>query len=304
MKAIQLQTYGGPEALRVSEIAIPHPAPGQVLVKVWATSLNPIDPIRASGALKATFPLRFPFVPGGDFSGVVDAVGEGVTGWRPGDAVYGHSIMGGAYAERIAVDGNWLEKKPSNLTHVEAAAIAVVGQTAMQAVEATGLRAGQTILVHGAGGAVGGIAVQLAHRAGATVLATASAADAARVVSYGASTVLGRGEPIEAPVGGVDAVIDAVGGQLQNQLFAHIKPNGVLVALNQPPSQEEAERHGIRALMIRTETSRQSLSALRDLVEAGEVLPHVADTASLWHVEDVWRRYVRGALKGKIVFTT
>ncbi len=301
MKVIELQTYGNADALRLVEWPIPVAGPGQVLVRIAATTFNPIDPKRASGDLKAVFPLHFPFVPGGDFSGVVEVVGLGVPQRFIGEAVYGYVAEGGAYAEWIAVDASKVAAKPAGLSHAEAASLALVGQTAMQAVEAAQVTAGQTILVHGAGGAVGSIVVALASRIGATVIGTASARDAERLRTNGLDRLIERGAPFDDLAGQVDAVIDTVGGELQRRSFDALKPGGILVALSQPPSQDEAALRGLSAVMLSTETSTAHLDALRVRIDMGAIVPRVARHYPLAEVAQAWRDAVAGGTDGKLV---
>ncbi|EOH6072773.1 NADP-dependent oxidoreductase [Burkholderia cenocepacia] len=302
MKVIELQSYGGADALHLAEYSNPTVGPGQVLVRVVATSFNPIDPKRASGALKAIFPLRFPFVPGGDVSGIVEMVGVGATGYAVGDAVYGYTADGGAYAEYIAIDATKIAKKPANLSHMEAASLALVGQTATQAVEAAGVEKGRVVLIQGAGGAVGSIAVQLAHRIGARVIGTASPNDAERLLSYGADQIISRDTPFEDQVAKVDAVIDTVGEEVQARSLKVLKPGGILVALSQPPSQDEAARQGVRAVMLLTETSTANLDTLRERIESGDVIPFLGRSYPLADVPQAWREAADGKTKGRIVF--
>ena len=133
-------------------------------MRIAATSFNPVDPKRTSGMMRQIFPLQFPFTPGGDFSGVVEAVGGELTEFKPGNAVIGYSMAGGGYAEFIATDANNVARKPKSVSDVEAASLALVAQTALQMLDRAGVKQGQTVPIHGAGGAVGGVAVQVAHR--------------------------------------------------------------------------------------------------------------------------------------------
>lgn len=304
MKAIELSRYGGPEALSEVERPRPEPGPGQVLVRIAATSLNPIDPKRASGAMRQIFPLTFPFVPGGDFSGIVEVAGSGVDAWRPGDEVYGYDAEGGAYAEWIAVDADKIATKPRRINHIEAASLALVGQTAAQALDAAGLETGRTVLIHGAGGAVGGVAVQLAHLRGATVIALARAADADRLRSYGADQVLDYdATPFERVVTGVDAVIDTVGGDVQQRSFGVLKPGGILVATSQPPVEAAAAKTGARAIMLATTTTTANLNALARWIDDGSVVPFVDRSYPLEEVAQAWREASQRHVNGKIVLT-
>lgn len=242
MKAIQIKQYGGEEQLEMVEAPKSRAGAGQVVVRIVATSFNPVEPNRASGNMRQIFPLQFPFTPGGDFSGVVDSVGQGVTEFRIGDEVIGYSMAGGAYAEFIAIDAQKVAMKPTTVGHIEAASLALVAQTAIQMLDRAGVEKGSTVLIHGAGGAVGSVVVQVAHQRGATVIGTASARSLERVKGYGSDRVLDyAAAPFENSVKDVDAVLDTVGGAVQQRSYAVVKQGGALVAINQPPSEEEAK---------------------------------------------------------------
>jgi len=303
MKAIQLKQYGGPEQLVLTEVPKPQAKPGQVVVRIFATSFNPVDPKRTSGDMRQVFPIEFPFIPGGDFSGVIDSIGEGVGDFEVGDEVYGYSMPGGAYAEFVAVDPGVVARKPVSLNHVEAASLALVAQTASQALSEAKPSAGQTILIHGAGGAVGGVAVQLAHQTGARVIATASAESQARVRQYGADQVIDyKSTPFESIVKDVDVVLDTIGGDVQQRSFSVLKPGGLLLAMTQPPSQEKAAEHHVRAMMLFTKPAAANLQTLAAQIDAGKIKPFVGKTAPLSSVAKVWADLRKQHVEGKIVF--
>src|SRR3989441_2935965 len=176
MKAVRLLEYGG--QLVFNDLATPTIARDEILVKVKSTAVNHLDLVEASGTARQILPIDLPWIPGHEFSGVVEQIGSDVAAWAPGDAVFGANEMGGAYAEYLAVKPALIVRKPSNLSFEEAASVPVAGQTAWQGLFTHGhLKKGQTILIHGGAGAVGAYAVQLASHAGATVIATASGAD-------------------------------------------------------------------------------------------------------------------------------
>ncbi len=303
MKAIQIKQYGGEEELQLVEVPKPRAGAGQVVVQIAATSFNPIEPKRTSGNMRQTFPLQFPFIPGGDFSGVVDSAGEGVTEFRAGDEVFGYSIAGGAYAEFIAIDAWKIARKPKSVGHVEAASLALVGQTAIQMLDRAGVAKDSTVLIHGAGGAVGSVAVQVAHQRGATVIGTASARSLERVKGYGADRVLDyAAAPFENSLRDLEVVLDTVGGEVQQRSYAVLKRGGALVAINQPPSEEEAKKHDVTASMLVTATSTASLQTVAAMIDAGTIKPFVAKVYPLSEVAQAWRDAESKKFEGKIVF--
>lgn len=301
MKAVVLKQYGGAEALAFVDRADPLAGPDQVVVRQHATTFNPFDMKLASGVLKAAIPLECPFVPGGDVSGVIEAVGEGVEDLRVGDAVFGYSAPGGAYAEQIAVAADAVTRKPASLDFADTAALALVGQTAAQALDATGVGAGDTLVVIGAGGSVGSVIVQLASDAGIDVVAIAEGRDAERLQQIGATATLNRGYTAADAPTDANAVIDAVGGEGQLAALAMLREGGILVALNQPPSQEEAERRGVRATLVRTATTKASLDTLRERIEGGTVRPFIGKRYTLADAAQAWRDAAAGATSGKLV---
>ncbi len=305
MKAIQLSEYGNEQSLKEVQVADPAAGEGQVVVDIHAASINPLDLKLASGAMRQMMPLTFPWVPGIDFSGVVKAAGPGVTSFGEGDEVFGCWMSGGAYAERIAIGQEQLELKPRSVGHVEAASLSLVAQTAMQAIESAGLKSGQTILILGAGGAVGSVAVQIAHRLGAHIIASAASDSADRLRSFGADEVLDyKTTPFENVAHEVDAVLDGVGGDAQQKAFAALKRGGLLVALTQPPSPEQADKYGVRALMLQTDSSAASLKTLAKRIDAGEIKPTVAKTYFLSEAAQAWKDLQTMHPQGKLVLAT
>ena len=302
MQAIQVNEYGGPEQLKVVEVHKPIAQRGQVVVRVHAASFNPVDAKQVSGKMREVFPLIFPYFPGFDFSGVIDSVAENISGYQPGDIVYGTS-NGGAYAEFVAVEVNKISPKPRNLSHVEAASLGVVAQTALQALDHAHLEAGQTILIQGASGSVGSAAVQLAKARGAHVIASGSAASLERLRSYGADQVLDyKTTPFESVASNVDAVLDGVGGEVQQRSYAVLKPGGYLIAITQPPSPAEAQKHGVHAMFFSTDSSIDTLQKLTPLIESGQLKPHVAKTYPLNAASQAWQDIAIDRPDGKVVF--
>lgn len=290
MKAIQLHSYGAADQLRYEEIPTPQAGPGQVLVRVRAASVNPMDSKSASGALRQQFPLTFPWTPGNDFAGAVAAVGAGVTTVKPGQDVYGTSSGGGAYAEYVVAQADAVAPKPATLSFAEAAAVPVVALTAWQGLMQGGqLKAGQTVLIHGGAGAVGAYAVQFAHQLGAHVLATAAKEDLDFVRSLGADEVIDyHATRFETVAKNVDVVFDLVGGDTQQRSFAVLKPGGYLVATTQPPSAEEAAQHGVHGVMFQMKPSAEDLARVARQLDTGTLKFDVARTYPLAQAGQAW----------------
>ncbi len=289
MKAVRLLEYGG--QLMFTDVATPTMARDEILVKVKSTAVNHIDLVKASGTARQILPIDLPWIPGHEFSGVVEQIGSGVAAYAPGDAVFGTSAMG-AYAEYLAVKPAVIARKPSNLSFEEAASVPVASQTAWQGLFTHGhLEKGQTILIHGGAGAVGGYAVQLALQAGATVIATARGADEAYLTSIGASRVIDyRTAQFEKVLREkVDVVFDLIGGDTQQRSFLVLKEGGRLVATTQPVSQEANARHRVSGAMMRLAPSADGLGRIARLLEEGTIRPDVATVYALQDAAQAWK---------------
>src|ERR1700724_1394179 len=277
MKAVRLLEYGG--ELVFNDVPMPAIAPDEILVKIRSTAVNHLDLVKAAGTARQILPIDLPWIPGHEFSGLVEQIGSDVAGCAPGDAVFGANETGGAYAEYLAVKPALIAKKPSNLSFEEAASVPVAAQTAWQGLFTHAhLEKGQTILIHGGAGAVGAYAVQLASQAGATVIATASGDDEAYLNSIGASRVIDYREAQFEKVlrEKVDVVFDLVGGDAQKRSFLVLKEGGHLVVATQPVSQEETARHRVSGAMMRLAPSGDGLGRIARLLEEGTIRPDVA----------------------------
>jgi len=297
MKAIRLLEFGGP--LVFDDVPAPAIARNEVLVKIKSTAVNHLDLVKASGALRQILPIDLPWIPGHEFSGVVEQVGSDVADYAPGDAVFGTSELG-AYAEFLAVKPATIVKKPSNLSFEEAASVPVASETAWEGLFTHGhLEKGQTILIHGGAGAVGAYAVQLASHAGATVIATASGDDEAYIKSIGASRVINyREAPFEKILGEkVDVVFDLIGGDTQTRSFLVLKEGGHLISATQPVSQEETARYHVSGEMMRLAPSVGMLGRIARLLEEGAIRSDVATVYALKDAAQAWRD-VAGKLPG------
>jgi NADPH:quinone reductase-like Zn-dependent oxidoreductase len=289
MKAVRLLEYGG--QLVFNDVPTPTIARDEILVKVKSTAVNHVDLVEASGAVRQIFPIDLPWIPGREFSGVVEQAGSDVAACAPGDAVFGTGEMG-AYAEYLAVKPAAIVSKPSNLTFEEAASVPVASQTAWQGLFTHGhLEKGQTILIHGGAGAVGAYAVQLASHAGANVIATASGDDEAYLKSIGASRVIDyrRAQFEKVLREKVDVVFDLIGGDTQKRSFLVLKEGGHLVAATQPVSQEETAKHRVSGAMMRLAPSGDGLGRIARLLEEGAIRPDVAAVYTLQDAAQAWK---------------
>ena len=290
MKAIQLHNYGTSKDLKIEEINKPTITDDQVLVKVYAASVNQFEIKLASGAMKDIMPLHFSWIPGSDFAGVIEAVGKNVTGFKAGDEVYGNTAAAGGYAEYLAADTDKIALKPASLDWVQAASIPVVALTAYQAMFLHGkLEAGQTVLIHGAAGGVGAYAVQFAKNAGAKVVATSSTGDRDFVRSLGAEKVIDyKNEKFEDHVQDADLVLDTIGGDTQQRSYAVLKKGGRLVATSQPPKKEDAEKYGVNAMMMQMKANSEDLNEIAVLFANGNLKVDIAKIYSLDRASEAW----------------
>ena len=277
MKAVAMHAYGGPEVLKYEDAARPDPATGEVLVRVHAAAVNPVDWKVRAGHLRGFLNYSLPLIPGWDLSGVVEATGAGVTDWKQGDAVYARPDLrrNGAYAEYIAVRASELGHKPRSIDHVQASAIPLACLTAWQALfDAGGLKAGQRVLIHAAAGGVGTFAVQLAKWKGAHVVGTASERNHAFLRELGADEVIDYTKTnFEEVVRDVDVVLDTLAGQTRDRSWNVLKKDGILVSILGQPSPDDAARHGVRAAGVFVEPNQSQLGEIAKLVDSGKLRP-------------------------------
>ena len=302
MRAIRFHDYGGPEVLVLDRVERPTPKDGEVLVKVHAAGVNPLDWKIRAGYLKQFMPIQLPFIPGNDVAGTVEALGSGVTGFAPGQAVYGN-VMGGGYAEYVAVPADKLVSKPERLSFEEAAAVPVGALTARYAlVDLADVQAGQTVLIHGGAGGVGLFAVQMARAMGAHVIATASAGNLDFVRSLGAETVIDyHATQFETVARDVDMVLDTIGGEVEARSWQVLKKGGILVSIVGQPSEEQAATHGVRAAAVRTAFTGEQLRAINALIEDGKVKPEVGPMFPLAEAAKAQTLSQEGHGRGRIV---
>ena len=305
MKAVCIYSHGGPEVLRYQDSPRPRPQAGEVLVRVHAAGVNPVDWKIREGKLHDLLGHTFPLVLGWDVSGVVESLGHGTTRLRVGDAVFSKPDIArdGAYAEFIVIKETEIALKPATIDHVHAAALPLAGLTAWQALfETAGLVAGQRVLIHAAAGGVGNIAVQLAKWKGAYVIGTASAKNHDFLRKLGVDQVVDHeSEAFEDVVAPVDAVLDTIGGDTQARSMKVLKPGGFLVSTVSPLSTKLAAEHQVRGKFIFTESNAVQLAELARLVDSGKLIAYVETILPLSAAKRAQELSQRGHTCGKLV---
>jgi NADPH:quinone reductase-like Zn-dependent oxidoreductase len=277
-----------------------------VVVKVYATSVNPIDWKIRAGHLKGFRDYPLPFILGWDVSGVVESAGAGVTQWKPGDEVYGRPDLGrpGAYAEFIAVKEGELARKPRKLDHVRAAAIPLAGLTAWQALfDAGGLQAGQKVLIHAAAGGVGHLGIQLAKVRDLYVAGTASGRNQDFLKQLGCDLPIDyESSAFEDLVRDYDVVVESMGGEVRKRSWKVLKKGGIVVCLiGPPPSEDDAKAHGVRATVIWAQTKPDQLDEMAKLADSGQVRPEIAAVFPLRDAAKAHKMSETEHVRGKIV---
>ena len=302
MKAIRAQQYGNPDVLRLEEVADLTPSKGQVLIQLAGSVINPIDWKVLSGAMKQFIPLPLPYTPGVEVAGTVIALGEGVDTFSLGDEVFGFIGITGGYATQAVADADRLVLKPNSLSLLEASGVPAAALTAWQALhEHAAIKAGQRVLIQGAAGGVGSLAVQLARIAGAEVIATASAHNHDYLHALGATQLIDyRHEAFEKVVSDIDIVIDLVGGETQARSWSVLKKGGVLVSPVSAPSEEAARSIGATGKRFATRSDGKQLAQIADLFNRGALNMEV-ETMSLSRAADALQRSLAGHTRGKIV---
>ena len=308
MKAVRFHEFGGPEVLRYEDVDRPRPAAAQVLIRVAATSFNPVDAAIRSGFLQQVFPVALPHTPGIDVAGTIAEIGEGVARWSVGEAVVGFLPMteDGASAEFVLAPAELLTGAPTSIPLVDAAALPSTSLSAWQALlEQADLKAGQRVLVNGAGGGVGGYALQLAKQAGATVIATASprsrdaveALGADQIVDYTATAVT---EAISEPVEVVLNLVNAPESDLAG-LTDLVSDGGVLVSTTSPVRDDPGR--DVRSVRLFVRSDAGQLATIVERVDSGELRVDVSERFPLSEIARVHELGEAGKFRGKVILT-
>ncbi len=306
MKAVQIRSYGGVEVLEVNnDVAKPSASEGQVLVEVYAASLNPFDWKVREGMTKGYLNLEFPILMGGDFAGVIKELGQNVFGFKVGDEVFGQAAAygggSGSFAELAVANTDKIAVKPNGLDFLQAASLPLVGVSALQALEThINLKKDQKILIIGGAGGIGSIAIQIAKALGAYAAASAGSDDLDYVKSLGADEVYDYKENFWEKIHEFDAVFDTAGKET-DKAFRVVKKGGVVVWMTGNPDLELAKKLEVQAIAQNSEGNRERLTRLAQLVQDGKVKAQVDKVFSLDEVKEAFTHLETGHPRGKAV---
>jgi NADPH:quinone reductase-like Zn-dependent oxidoreductase len=306
MKAVQIRHYGGRDQLKLQNVPLPELRDTDVLVKVHAAAVNPVDWKIREGMLVEMLPHQLPLTLGWDFAGEIVAIGEKVNALQVGQAVYARPdiVRNGSYAEYIAVDASEVAAKPDSLNWQAAAAVPLTALTAWQALyDIAGLKQGDKVLIHAGAGGVGGFAIQLAKVRGAYVFSTTSTANVDYVKSLGADEVIDYKTMDFTNLRGLDVVFDTLGGEVQERSWQCLAKGGFMVSIVSPPAEEKAQEYSVRAEFCFVQPNSQQLTELAKLFDAGKLRVTID---SVYTLEDIAKAHARsegGHARGKIVIS-
>jgi NADPH:quinone reductase-like Zn-dependent oxidoreductase len=305
MKAVVIHEYGGPEVLKYEDIPRPEPKDDQLLIRVIAAGVNPVDGMIRSGMFAKEGNRAFPIILGGDVAGVVEKVGSKITKFKAGDPVFAYVSLddSGGYAQYALVTEREAALKPKSLTYVEAAAVPVVAMTAWQAlVDTAKLSGGQTVLIHGGSGGVGSFAIQIAKARGAKVITTASTANQDFLKQLGADVAIDyTKQKFEDVAKDVDVVLDSIGRDTLARSYAVVKKGGIIVSLVARPKESELEKHGIRGTPLNAEPNSEELAEIGRLIDNKKIKVIVSQTFPLSEAMKAQEQVATGHTRGKIV---
>jgi NADPH:quinone reductase-like Zn-dependent oxidoreductase len=305
MKAIVVHEYGGPEVLKYEDVPRPEPKEDQILVRVIAAGVNPVDEAARSQKFARFFHIKLPAIPGYDIAGVVEKIGPKITKFKAGDPVYAYIALdkGGGYAEYAAATEKEASAKPQSLTYVAAAAVPLVAETAWQAlIDTAKLSAGQTVLIHGGSGGVGTFAIQIAKARGAKVIATASTANQDLLKQLGADVTIDYTKTkFEDVARDVDVVLDTVGKDTLARSYGVVKKGGFIVTLVARIDQAELDKHGIRGASLSVKPDSNELAEIGKLIDQEKIKVIVSETFPLVDAVKAQEQVATGHTRGKIV---
>ncbi len=313
MRAITIDAFGSVDRLCLNDVPAPQPGPGEILIRVVAAGVNPVDWRIREGGLAHLFPHAFPLIPGWDAAGTVAGLGAGVQGFVPGQRVFSFCrkpvIQHGAYAEFVTMTADGVAPMPAASSFAEAAAMPLAALTAWQAIfEFAGLTAGQSVLVLGGAGGVGGYAIQLARDAGARVAATARPANHPYIADLGAELAVDYAGDVRSAIetwepDGVNVVLDCAGGAALEAAYGLVRRGGTLVSVVNRIDKERAAAHGIRAAFRFVVPSGANLRVLAALVDAGRLRAPQMEVLPLEQAAQAQERSRNGGIRGKLVLS-
>jgi len=305
MKAVVIHEYGGPEVLKYEDVPQPEPKRDQLLVRVIAAGVNPVDGMIRSGMFDKEGHRAFPIILGGDISGVVEKAGSKITKFKSGDPVFAYVSLddSGGYAQYALVTEREAASKPKSLTYIEAAAVPIVALTAWQAlIDTAKLKAGQTVLIHGGSGGVGSFAVQIAKAHGAKVIATASTANQELLKQLGADVAIDyTKQKFEDIAKEVDVVLDSIGKDTLARSYGVVKKGGIIVSLVARPDPAELEKRGIRGEALSVDPNSDELGEIGKLIDEKKINVIVSQTLPLSEARKAQEQVATGHTRGKIV---
>jgi NADPH:quinone reductase-like Zn-dependent oxidoreductase len=303
MKAVVIHAYGGPEVLKLEDVPRPVPKENEVLVRVIAAGVNPVDVLIREGTYAKFFGTTLPLIPGYDIAGIVEKTGAKITKLKVGDPVYAYVLSGGGYAEYAVATEGEASAKPKSLTYVESAAVPLAALTAWQAlIDTARLRAGQTVLIHGGSGGVGSMAIQIAKARGAKVIATASTPNQDLLKQLGADVTIDYTKTkFEDAAKNVDVVLDSVGKDTLARSYGVVKKGGFIATLVAEPDQAELDKHGIHGAPISVKPNADELAEVTKLVEAKKLKAVVSQVLPLTEAVKAQQQAATHHTRGKIV---
>jgi len=305
MRAIRAHEFGEPDVLQLDDIPVPQPENDELLIKVHASSINPVDWKILKGSYQSKFPVNLPLIPGWDVSGVVEKVGAGVQSFKPGDEVYSRPdpTKNGAFADYIVVKANIVAIKPKSIDHTHAAAVPLAGLTAWQGLFQYGqLQKGQKVLIHAASGGVGTFGVQFAKWKGAYVIGTASGKNLDFVRQLGADEVIDyKTEKFEDKLSNIDLVLDTIGGDTQKRSLKILKNGGRLITTLKPEFENEARELNIHLQGYTAQSYPNDLREIAGLIDQQQIKPVISKVLPLEQAKAAEKLSQEGHTRGKIV---
>ncbi len=305
MKAMVVHEFGGPEVMKLEDVAVPTPKEHEMLIRVYAAGVNSFDGVLQSGKYAKIFKMQLPWIPGYDIAGIVETVGDKIGKFKVGDPVYAFISIpsGGGYAEYALAKEGQVALKPATISFAEAAGVPSVALTAWQAlIDKANLQSGQTVLIHGASGGVGLFAIPIAKIRGAKVFATASTANQDFLKQLGADVAIDyKTQKFTEIAKNVDVVVDGVGGKTLSRSYLIVKRGGFLVSLVGRVDQAQLDKHGIRGVSLEAESNGDQLAQIGRLIDEKKIKVVISQTFPLADAAKAQAKADTGHARGKII---